>query len=149
MDRVSEAVFGFLGVIVGAGLTGLADYLLEKRRDHQALKTARRMLRLELQEAETFLNGSLEAGRWAAEPARVLSNDQWAEHRGVWGSVVGDDRWEPVAEAFMAIAEVRRRNVGSEPGARLDPADSRTEHAAAALEPVRIAIKALADNTRP
>jgi hypothetical protein len=58
---MSQAVFGFLGVFVGAVVTGLADYLLQKRRERVALRTARRMLPLELREAETTARSSCAA----------------------------------------------------------------------------------------
>lgn len=143
MLSMSEAVFGLIGVAVGALVTGVAEYLLEKRRDVRAKRTARRMLTLELEEAHKFIEGSLEATVWTEDPARVLTNDQWAEHRNVWGASVDDCVWEPIADAFMAIAEVRRSNRDAGAGRALNEGDERGDHVALRLRRIQSGLDSL------
>ncbi len=140
---MSQAVFGFLGVFVGAVVTGLADYLLQKRRERVALRTARRMLLLELREARDFIEGSIDAMHWRAEPARVLSNEQWAEHRAVLAAAANEGEWDAVAEAFIGLARVRRSHLKADTGTALEPASDRVQDADTALVEVRSAIQVL------
>ena len=121
MNTMGAAIFGFVGVAVGAFITGAFERYSDFRKERRARRTARRMLRLELDEAQSFLEASEAIHGWAAEPTRVLSNEQWAEHRDTWGADSSDAAWKAVSEAFLAIAELRRSNRESDAG---DPVDS-------------------------
>ena len=141
---MSEAVFGLVGVVVGALAAGLGDYLLEARREVRSIRKAARMLLLELQEAKEFIEISLEKLVWIAEPERVLSNEVWCTYRAEFAAVKSHGLWEDVSQAFLAIAEVRRNNLGASAGTSLIPGDERAEDAASVLPGVERAFDGLA-----
>ena len=130
---MAAAISGFVGVVLGALITGASAWFLDERNQKRLLRTARRMLRMELDEACNFLEQSEVAGRWVAEPERVLSNEQWFDHRGIWGAHADTAAWEAVSRAFLAIAVLRRAHLGKGPGDSFDPA---------ALPPAQEAINA-------
>lgn len=140
---MSEAVFGLIGVVVGAFAAGLGDYLLEARREARSVRRAARMLHLELHEAKGFIEISLEEMVWIAEPERVLSNEVWCTYRAEFAAVKDGGLWEDVSQAFLAVAEVRRSNFGANAGTRLVPGDERSEDAAAVLPGLRRALSGL------
>jgi hypothetical protein len=141
---VSEAIFGLVGVLLGAIAAGLGDYLLGKNREKAEVRRSARLLSLELEEARIFIETSLEELRWVADPERVLSNGVWFENRGSFAQVKSSDLWRVVSRAFLKIGELRRNNHGAEPGTRLEPDDERYEDAAAVLPDLRVALSALA-----
>lgn len=118
VESVSEAWFGLIGVVVGGFITGGVDFVLSKRNERRLRRAAGRLLGLELDEARLFLAASVEQGRWGAAPSRVLSNEQWSEHRNVWAA--GSDDWQAVANAFLRIAQVRQHHPEAESGTPLD-----------------------------
>lgn len=140
---MSEGLFVLSGVVLGAGITGLADYVLERRRELRLTRRAARMLRLELQEAYDFIEVSLEKAQWIAEPERVLSNEVWCEHRAAFSAVRDADLWNSTSFAFLRIADVRRSNLDARAGTSLAPDDDRSEDASAHLRPITIALAKL------
>lgn len=140
---MSEAIFGLVGVVLGALAAGLGDYLIEARRESRIVRRVARMLHLELEEARDFIEASLARSVWIAEPERVLSNEVWCVHRDEFAGVRDRDLWDCVSAAFLAIAGVRRNNLGAEAGVRLEEGDERTEDAAAVLEPIGLALDGL------
>jgi hypothetical protein len=140
---MSQAIFGLIGVVLGAVAAGVGDYLLGKRQERVATKRAGRLLLLELQEAIDFIESSLRELRWIADPARVLSNEVWVEQRAAFAQVDSAKTWEAVSGAFLRAADLRRKNQGAVPGTRLDPGDERTEDAEAVLPHLRLAVAGL------
>ncbi|MDQ2629378.1 MAG: hypothetical protein M3Y75_00175 [Actinomycetota bacterium] len=140
---MSEAIFGLVGVLLGAIAAGLGDYLLGKNREKAEVRRSARLLSLELEEARIFIEDSLEELRWVADPERVLSNGVWFEHRGSFAQVKSPDLWRVVSGAFLKVGELRRKNHGAKPGTRLEPGDERYEDAAAVLPGVQVALAAL------
>jgi hypothetical protein len=53
----STAVFGLLGVLVGGLIAGTFEIYADRRHQKRLLRAARRMLRLELDEARNFFGG--------------------------------------------------------------------------------------------
>lgn len=140
---MSEAIFGLVGVVIGAFAAGLGDYLLETRRESRIVRRAARLLQLELEEARDFIRDSLDRTRWTAEPERVLSNEVWFQHRDAFASVEDADLWRAVSDGFIAIAGIRRKNRDAPPGTRLDPGDERAEDAEAGMRPIQMALEQL------
>jgi len=144
---MSEAIFGLIGVLLGAIAAGVGDYLLGKRRERVETKRAARLLLLELKEAREFIEDSLQKMRWVSNPEAVLSNEVWVEHRAAFAQINSSVVWETVSDAFLQIGNLRRRNRGAKPGTRLEPGDERTEDAVAVMPPLDIAISWLEDFT--
>ena len=76
---MEAAIFGLLGVVVGAVLNGLQNYSLARRKERREVRTAARLLLVELQELERSL-------RWAlADPDRAsvagLEMKWWDDHQ--------------------------------------------------------------------
>jgi hypothetical protein len=140
---MSEAIFGLVGVIIGAFAAGLGDYLLETRRESRMIRRAARLLQLELEEARDFIRDSLDRTRWIAEPERVLSNEVWFQHRDAFASVEDAELWSAVSNGFIAIAGIRRMNRNAPPGTDLDPGGERAEDAEAGMGPIQLALEQL------
>lgn len=81
-----------LGVVVGGALSLATAYLLGRRRDNAAakreaerasedLRTAARLIRNELYDAETEVLGALHAGRYPVQ--RSLSLEHWHEYSAI------------------------------------------------------------------
>jgi hypothetical protein len=60
---VAEAIFGLVGVIVGAVVTGGVEFVAERRREAALLRKAARLVEAELDEAATIFEGALEDGK--------------------------------------------------------------------------------------
>jgi len=109
-------VEALIGVALGAVIGGLGEYALLWRRDRRRLRAARRMLALELKEAEVLIRESVEKARWSDDPTRVLSNEQWSEFREAWSTDASEPRWDAVSEAFLAVARARRAGADAKQG---------------------------------
>lgn len=144
---MSEAVFGLVGVVIGALITGGVDLILEHRREERALRTAGRMLTLELVEARNLITTSLAEGHWLAEPLRVLSNEQWSEHRGIWAAAKGKC-WDEVSEAFLKVADVRRHHASAKGGTPIKSSSRSQQTTESALTAISRALECLVSIAR-
>jgi hypothetical protein len=61
---VEQAVFGLIGVIVGALITGGVGWTLGRRREQRDVRAAARLLRNDLVKAEGMLSHTLQQRRW-------------------------------------------------------------------------------------
>jgi uncharacterized membrane protein YdjX (TVP38/TMEM64 family) len=60
------AVFGLIGVIVGALITSIASFYLVRRREKKDARAARRIIQSELKEAAQAIHEALAAAEWPA-----------------------------------------------------------------------------------
>lgn len=116
--RVSSAVIGLVGVVVGAFLTFGLSYALERRRERRTIRGAARLVQQE------FVDGMISAGRIHLyqnnQPVErekiVVEDDVWLQHRGALAEALdGDDLSELTWAAkgrreFMDWLEQKRKN---------------------------------------
>jgi hypothetical protein len=99
-DPVVEALFGVLGVIVGAVLAGSFQYLLLRRRERADLKVAQRLVTLELSDIRDLLDAAGEAGFESS----TYSVEAFAAYRAILARELDDQAWEMVADAYGLLA---------------------------------------------
>jgi hypothetical protein len=86
--RITEAVFGLIGVIVGGVLTGLIAFLSEKARARRAAATSARLVREHLLDFALAAEDAI-AGRVGSRPlAPDALKSVWTEERRSLASVM-------------------------------------------------------------
>ena len=64
MSISADAITGFIGVVLGAGITGGVDIVLAKRAEHHDAAAARRLIHSELSAYAAALEHVVESGEW-------------------------------------------------------------------------------------
>jgi hypothetical protein len=106
---VNPAVYGIIGVVVGALVTGGIQLAIERRRDRTRVRASARLVMEEFAAATVALMGVRRTGVGNAVPARALlwSNSLWLENRGQLASALTAQEWTHVRNAAQAIVETR------------------------------------------
>jgi hypothetical protein len=95
---VVEAIFGLVGVVIGALVTGGVEFLAERRRDAGQQRKAARLLDTEFRDERGTIRLALDTGHWWPEWDRP-SVPNWPEHaRPLAGSLDTRD-WSDVVLA--------------------------------------------------
>jgi hypothetical protein len=100
---MSAAIFGLLGVIVGAVVNGGVTALLQRRTEQSDQRSAARLVRTEL---VTFRALALEGGRRSPEDLPQLRDARpvlWQANRGVLARALTDEHWALVARAYAHV----------------------------------------------
>ncbi|MEV0084765.1 hypothetical protein [Saccharopolyspora sp. NPDC050642] len=105
---MTAAIFGLVGVIIGGLLTGLVDFMLERRRERNDARAASKLLRSQLNDARTAVVVALEGREWP-----LGWNDKaWAQSWSVyWSALAGrmaDDAFLKLAEAYNYMELLQR-----------------------------------------
>jgi ABC-type Fe3+-siderophore transport system permease subunit len=110
---VLVALFGFLGVIVGALASGASTWFFTRRREQHEKRTAARLVREDLLLAGSALDTVLQSG---GRPEFALPLEYWREHRSVLAGSLSRERWEQVAIAMGSVEriEVMLASIGGE-----------------------------------
>jgi hypothetical protein len=110
---VAEAIFGLVGVIVGAVVTGGVEFVAERRREAALLRKAARLVEAELDEAATIFEGALEDGKlWSGSNRPEVPS--WREYAPVLAEGLDTDDWG-VVEAAAAITRMAARREPDQP----------------------------------
>jgi hypothetical protein len=121
---LTEAIFGLVGVVVGALVTGGVDFFLEWRRTDAEKKRVRRLVAGELQFLWVQLGITLETGTTPRVPlstfeGRFLPDDLWLANRATLASALDDEQYGDLAGRYAAIDLFRRAQDELGPGAPL------------------------------
>jgi len=104
------AIFGLVGVAVGAGLTGIVEWMRESRRDAARARAAARLLR-----ADILLVGRVvRSGIATRELPGFLDINipTWREHRDLLAAALDDAAWAVVSAAcsrLQLLADVQEQ----------------------------------------
>jgi hypothetical protein len=109
---MGEAIFGLIGVVVGAVVSGLASLLLERRRERVVARTAARLVQAELSINESRLSHtdspSYEGGpAWLASALRRTHG--WARKPAL-AHAVNAEAWGYLRDASVAFDVLNRLN---------------------------------------
>jgi hypothetical protein len=96
---VTQAIFGLIGVVVGAASALLGDYLREVRRRHNAFQVAARMLDIDLMRAAPHLRMAADHGHWWLATAPI-SPPSWPGNQAALASELGYEDWMTLAHAI-------------------------------------------------
>jgi hypothetical protein len=102
-DRVTGAIFGLIGVVVGGLLTAAVQAFQEWRSQRALSRAAARLLSAELSVQQYILED-----RAAGERAERVSDEMpavsdWPQYRAVMARVLDDEAWIAVAGAYANL----------------------------------------------
>jgi hypothetical protein len=105
---MSQAIWGFIGVVVGVVLTGATQFGLARLEKDSSAKVAARLLMDDLvgiaralrSDPEEPLNG------FFLRPRYERLNASWQEYRAVLALILGYADWGTVSEAMQALAVI-------------------------------------------
>ena len=119
---MGEAVFGLVGVVVGALLSGGTEWMLARRREQRAARTAARVVRDELYLVAVWLE-DLREGAWTLPEGWRYSEQVWREQRAHLAAILPYDQYARAQQAHQATARFSAwaAQRASEPGAPLPP----------------------------
>jgi len=105
---VSAAIFGLIGVVVGALVTGGVDYVMQRRREKAELRQARRVVAGELSDLWYQLETITAGDRWPGEvPEEWFASRMWEAHRPVLASQLSDEDWNELARIYSIATKFR------------------------------------------
>jgi hypothetical protein len=116
------AVIGLIGVIIGAGMSGLVQWLMARRSDRVAARTAARVVRFELQQYRNLLEYSIQAKHW--EVGYWISPVRWHEYQITLAGACTSNEWSTIETAYTGIEIVdswHRQPPGSSAPASVEP----------------------------
>src|SRR6478752_5833487 len=99
--NVATAVIGLIGVVIGAGMSGLVQWLMMRRSDRLAARTAARVVRYELRQYRELLQFLIGARHW--DTAYWISPIRWREHQTTLASACASDEWSKIEMAYSGI----------------------------------------------
>jgi hypothetical protein len=124
---MTQAIFGLIGVLVGAFVTSGWEFLMERRRERKAFRRSRRLVAEELHTIWVHMlvveDGKTPTSTTEKTEARFLPTNTWAAHREVMADdALSDDAWNVLPMLFNN-AESLRFYLLDQPGGTQLPAD--------------------------
>jgi type II secretory pathway pseudopilin PulG len=99
---MTAAVFGLVGVIIGALLTGFVASSSAARRNRRAAQTAARLLLIDVAAAQSAYEQCLEDGAWVVLPSRPVSLEEWSQWKALLASSIsGGADWKKLYTVFV------------------------------------------------
>jgi hypothetical protein len=159
------AIFGLVGVLIGALITAGSNYLLERRRERAVSqrefrnyaierKRAARLIDAELLRSQAAVRISIEQRHWWSEDVPQLLTDAWQKYGGIIARDLSDQAWLEVTVAIEAVDNIRRaREIAVEAGLGAKPiSESTADQLATMLTDIQLgrgALAAFALDVRP
>jgi hypothetical protein len=117
---MTEALFGFLGVLIGVVATVVLDAQRAKRekvaqraQDQRELRRAARLILHELDEDRDVLRDMIEKPDLWEDAQRSLPMVVWDTWRAPLAALLADDHaWDKIADAYLAISAVNWTIIG-------------------------------------
>lgn len=104
---LAAAVFGLVGVFVGAVLNYWIAVSGERRQTLRAARVAGRLVEEELKVLDDHLFASLEGGIYGPLIDRVEVDKEWAQARSLLAAYLLDREWQQVAHPYRQLARLR------------------------------------------
>jgi hypothetical protein len=141
---MTAAIFGLLGVVVGAVINGTISSLSQRRTERSDLRSAARLVRSEL---VGFRALAVEGSRRTADELPQLRDAApvlWQGNRAVLSRALDSDDWEAVARAYAHVDAVLSVLVFEADGSLVDWRKREAQRLLEALvEPAERAARAL------
>jgi hypothetical protein len=101
-DDVTAAVFGIVGVIVGAIITSGVSVYLVRERDKKDARAARRIFQSELEEAAHAIGYAFDGKKWPPGWTKKAWSESWSTYRPTLAVAMEDDKgFGSLAEAYL------------------------------------------------
>src|SRR5215210_4980144 len=108
-SSLAPALVGLLGVVVGAGINGYAQYVFARNRERTEGRAHGRLVEADLQRAANVAEQYIDAPfRHSPAWSEDLQTPAWHEGRAVLASVLDRVEWLALRDAFDTIARLRR-----------------------------------------
>jgi hypothetical protein len=137
---MEQAIFGLIGVVVGALITGGMSFWSERRRESAELRAALRILDEEIGIAIAGISACLELRHWHPRMSEIALED-WPASRGIIAARLNSVDWMAISNANAVVTAIAIRADArlSAPGAGATPAlanddEGTLAHAKATLE---------------
>ena len=110
---MTAAIFGLLGVVVGALVTGGVDYFMARRREKGELRQSSRLVADELHSLWLVVDLILERGqllpeRLPGEDAELLfATSSWHAHKAVLARALPQKEWSALATIYATVESMR------------------------------------------
>jgi hypothetical protein len=96
---VTAAIFGLVGVVIGALITGGTNYVLQVRAERREIRAAARLMLQELTNTGAAIRYAIELND--REFLRgATSEDEWNRHHLFLARHLSDEEWDAVALAY-------------------------------------------------
>lgn len=115
---MGEAIFGFLGVLLGGLITWGIERSRVRRRDRRAALVGVRLISSELRTAADLMDVERQHDAVWRPIWRAAETPAWSEHRAAVASVATREEWATISVGFDNVRIVRTVAEGSE--ARID-----------------------------
>lgn len=125
MPTMTAALFGLVGVIVGALLSAGLAYLQARRLEERDTKAIIRLLSHEMSWAKIGYNGVLKRGLWRNNNNAEGLVEVWEKHRELLARQLTDHEWSSLADAMRFVLGMERLTTSSNRGAELTDQDKR------------------------
>lgn len=120
---MGAAIFGLVGVVVGAVVTGAVNAWGEWRQRRADVRQARRLIAEDLRLIVADLELMAELGHYPVMFEHFLPTAAWSEHRGVLARELDDEIWSQLAAMMTTVSVVAT-------SAKMSPAGSKIPDAA-------------------
>ncbi len=100
------AFIGLIGVIVGAVLTGLGNYLLARRKDRLSARVAARLVRDDLYGVACLLEDAIDSGVWPPGAPKAVDLGVWKEQRLHLAAVTSYKEYGTIMQAVVAVTRL-------------------------------------------
>jgi hypothetical protein len=103
---MTAAIFGLVGVVVGAVVTGAVSWLLERRREAAEARAAARLLKSEVTAACEDIDSALHEGKWPIA-YRPTWRQSWSTYRRPLAVVMQATAFDEVAVAYSRMDQLQ------------------------------------------
>lgn len=97
---MTAAIFGLVGVVLGAALNVLLAEVAAWRRERKAARTAARLTLAELSGNHRRIKSAVDKKAWDELATEGIRTDEWFAHRELFAQALEHDDWILVANAY-------------------------------------------------
>lgn len=131
---MAPAIFGLVGVVIGALLAGLMTYAMDERSTKKSGRAAARVILTDLHTNEGLLHQASKDNEWLVLATKPLLIDSWTEYKWQLAQILSDNDWMLVANTFRELESVRLIVAQVPPLAPVDAVGDSVTHARESAE---------------
>jgi hypothetical protein len=104
---MAEAIFGLVGVVVGALITGGTEYVMRKRDERAQLRAAARLGYAYFRTREWELAHAVREHAWLVLSGKRLTKPEWwSEYEALFARLLSPAEWEALHEGLLQARAV-------------------------------------------
>jgi hypothetical protein len=105
---LTEAIFGLVGVVIGAVITGGGEYIMRRRDERAQVRAAARLAHSELGDAEDKLGWALESGDYDIVKPDDFPAERWRQHEALFARLLTGDEWSTLERGYVRAQRLGR-----------------------------------------